>query len=190
MPHVDRELFRRASQGDRDAFWQLVLPYRGLIFSVALGSLRNHERAEDELHEVLLIAFRSLSNLRDPAKLANWLYSITHNHIVDAQRREQRLHKALESAVREPAVVVPISDLTAKEEALTRMEEALGHLPEPFRVILGLKYMNDYSCREIADILDIPETTVKSRLFEARKLLRKKTLALASDDKEHNHAVQ
>lgn len=190
MPTVDRDLFRRAIQGDRDAFWQLVLPFRGLIYSVALGSLRNHEQAEDELHEVLIIAFRSLSNLRDPGKLASWLYSVTRNHIVDTQRREHRLHKALETAVREPALVVPVSDLADREEALDRMEEALRHLPEPFRVILGLKYMNDYSCREIADILDLPETTVKSRLFEARKLLRKKMLALESGDKEHNHGMQ
>jgi len=190
MPTVDPGLFRRAIQGDRDAFWQLVLPFRGLIYSVAFGSLRNHERAEDELHDVLLIAFRSLSSLRDPAKLPNWLYSITRNHVLDTQRREQRLHKALETAAREPALVVPLSDSAEREEALVRMEEALRHLPEPFRVILGLKYMNDYSCREIADILGLPDTTVKSRLFEARKLLRKKTLALASDDKEHNHGVQ
>ena len=182
MADVDRGLFKRARDGDRDAFWSLILPYRGLIYSVALGMLRNAEQAGDELHDVLLIAFRSVSNLRDPAKLPSWLYSITRNHIYDRTRREKRLRLAAQDAARRTGQVVAITEITEKEEWLTRMERATERLPEPFRVILGMKYMNDYSCREIADILDITVPAVKSRLFEARKVLRKNMEALASRD--------
>jgi RNA polymerase sigma-70 factor (ECF subfamily) len=78
---------------------------------------------------------------------------------------------------------VPIGDIMAQEEWLTNMEEALGQLPEPFRVILALKYMHHASCQEIAQILDLSMPAVKSRLFEARKLLRKKTELLAEREK-------
>ena len=68
MPEVDREMFDRAVGGDREAFWRLVVPYRGLIYSVARGMLRDHDRAEDQIGDVLIRAFRSLPNLRDPAR--------------------------------------------------------------------------------------------------------------------------
>ncbi len=180
MTEVDTDLFERAATGDRDAFWRLLLPYRGLIYSVALGMLKNHERAEDQLHDVYLTAFRSIRNLRDPKKLPSWLYSVTRNHIYDHMRREMRLRKASrEAATAQLARVVPVSELAEKEAWFTQMEEAMAHLPEPFRVILGMKYMNDYSCKEIAEILHISVSAVKSRLFEARKLLRKRTEALS-----------
>ena len=98
MLKVDERLFQRAREGDREAFWQLVLPCRGLVYSVARGMLKDHERAEDQLHDVLLIAFRAIPNLRDPNKLSSWLYSITRNHIQDEMRREQRLRKATQVA--------------------------------------------------------------------------------------------
>ncbi len=190
MADVDKNLFRRAARGDRDAFWRLVLPYRGLIYSVAAGMFKNHERASDELHDVLLLTFRSLPNLRDPDKLPSWLYSVTRNHIMDVMRRERRLRTAALAAAREPARVVPVAELKEKEEWLTRMEQAMGLLPEPFRVILGMKYMNDYSCREIAEIQAITVPAVKSRLFEARKLLRRQMESLAIEGKEQDHEMQ
>lgn len=189
MNDVDPVLFEKACGGDRDAFWELVLPYRGLIYSVALGMLKNHERAEDNLHDVLLSAFRSLSNLRSGQKLGGWLYSITRNHILDEMRKEQRLRGMMENAKGDLTRVIPVGERMEKEAWLVRMEEALGLLPEPFRVVLGMKYMNDFSCHQIAEILDISEQAVRSRLFEARKLLRKKTELLEAKEKEHNHEM-
>jgi RNA polymerase sigma-70 factor (ECF subfamily) len=191
MTEADASLFRRACQGDHDAFWRLVLPHRGLVYSVAIGMLRNHERAEDELHDVLLAAFHSLSNLRDPAKLPSWLYSLTRNHVLDSIRREQRLRKAARTGAGQARVVsvAEMADRLEREDWFCRMEEAMAALPEPFRVILGMKYTNDYSCGELAEILGLSVPAVKSRLFEARKLLRKRIEALAATEKERSHEV-
>lgn len=191
MTEPNADLFRRACQGNHDAFWQLVLPHRGLVYSVAIGMLRSHERAEDELHDVLLAAFRSLSNLRDPAKLPSWLYSLTRNHVMDSVRREQRLRRAAQAGAGLARVISleEIAQREEKEEWFVRMEKAMTALPEPFRVLLGMKYTNDYSCAELAEILGISVTAVKSRLFEARKLLRKKMDALAMGEKENHHEV-
>ena len=180
MVEVNQNLFERAAGGDRDAFWQLILPYRGLIYSVALSMLKNRERAEDQLHDVMLIAFGSLSNLRRPERLASWLFSLTRNRVLDLVRREERLRGVIHDRAVGPVPVVMVTELGDKEAWLVTMEEALDHLPEPFRLILALKYVNDYSCREIAEILDLSVPAVKSRLFEARKLLRKTTQGLAA----------
>ena len=86
------------------------------------------------------------------------------------------------------ATVVPVGEAQEKERRLVTMEEAMKGLPEPFRVILNLKYMNDYSCKEIAEVLEISVAAVKSRLFEARKLLRRMTDALAERE-ESSHEM-
>ena len=184
VTEVSQDLYERARRGDREAFWELVAPYRGLIYSVALGMLKDPERAEDQLHDVLLTAFKSLSNLRDPAKLASWLHSMTRFKTLEFIRKEQRMRGAHHESRELLPRVVSVTEMMEKEQWLTRMEEALGHLPEPFRVILGMKYMNDYSCRQIGEILEISVSAVKSRLFEARKLLKKTTEALAARQEE------
>lgn len=188
MAESNAELFKQAKHGDADAFWKLVSPYRGLVYSVALGILKDSERAEDQLHDVLVTAFKSLGNLRDPAKLASWLHSLTRFRTMELIRKEQRLRTAMHQSAALPRVV-SVAEMAEKEQWLTHMEDALNHLPEPFRVILGMKYMNDYSCKEMAEILDISIPAVKSRLFEARKLLRKMTEALAAKESHTSHEV-
>ena len=172
------KLLEWARQGNREACWRLIAPHRGLIYATALGMLKDPDQAADLLAEALLAAARSIGSLRRADRLPGWLHSLTRNLALDLIRREQRRRKAMARAARE-AAVVPVADWVEKERRLATMEEAIGELPEPFRVILALKYMNGYSCARMAEILDISVSAVKSRLFEARKLLRKKTEALA-----------
>jgi len=116
--------------------------------------LHSHERAEDLLHDVLLTAWGALSNLRDPAKLSSWLYAITRNRIMDLARREERAARGAPRAGPRRGGRAG-ARMLEREAWLDRMEASIARLPEPFRVILALKYMNDYSCREIAEILDL-----------------------------------
>lgn len=183
MSGVDRTLFEKAVQGDVEAFWKLILPYRGLVYSVAFGMLRDHEQACDQLHDVLVTAFHAIPNLRNADRLTSWLYSLTRNRIMEVMRKESRLRSILHEAQPSLTAVVPMAELFEKETWLTHMEGALGQLPEPFRIILALKYMNGYSCNEIAGALELSVSAVKSRLFEARKLLRNLTEAMAGEEK-------
>lgn len=177
MTEAQVERFEQAAAGDREAFWSLVSPFRGLIYSVAFGMLKDPERAEDLLHEVMVKAYSGLPNLRDPAKLSSWLYSMTRFQCNELIRKEQRRRRVMNESGPTMTRVVPVDDWREKENWLTRMEEALAELPEPFRVILGMKYTSGLSCRDIGEALGISVAAVKSRLFEARKLLRKKTQA-------------
>ena len=166
--------FQKAVEGDEEAFWALIEPYGGLIYSVAHAILKDHERSRDILHEAYIKAFGSLSNLRDAEKLASWLHSLTRNLCYDAMRKDSRLGRAAPQLLERAAQVVTITEATEaliKKEELEHLEKALASLPEPFRLILGMKYMNRYSCKEIALALDISVEAVKSRLFEARKLV-------------------
>lgn len=189
MTAVQVEHYEEAAAGDREAFWRLVSPYRGLVYSVAYGILKDPEKAEDLLHEVLVKAYQALPNLRDPKKLSSWLYSMTRFQCNELMRKEKRRRKLIERSGPTLNRVVPVGEWREKEQWLTMMEEALLELPEPFRVILAMKYTNDASCRDIGDTLGISIPAVKSRLFEARKLLRKKTQARANRAEEGDHGM-
>lgn len=175
-----------ARDGDREAFWRLIGPHRGLIFATAIGMLKDPEAAEDLLHETLLTAARSIGTLRELPCLPGWLHTMTRNLALDTIRRQQRRRKAMATAARETRIV-PASEWTEKEAWLTTMETAINDLPEPFRVVLALKYMNDYTYEQIAATLGITLGAVRSRLFEARKLLKHKTEALAQAREAEDH---
>ena len=168
------QLFRKAVRGDRDAFWQLIEPMGGLIYSVALGIMKDPERARDILHESYVKAFTTLNNVRDPLRLASWLHSMVTRLCYDVMRRDAREARGRIEVMSHTPRVVPIDKVLIKEQELGCLEDALSALPEPFRVILSMKYMNRYSCQEIAGALSLAVGTVKSRLYEARKLLARR----------------
>jgi RNA polymerase sigma factor (sigma-70 family) len=179
-----QKLLEQARAGDAEAFWRLAEPHRGLIYAAALAILKDRERAEDQVHDVLLRAFRAIGNLREAKALPSWLYAMTRNHVLDLIRSEERARRALH----EVAVltrVIPMTELMEKEAWLRRMEAAMPELPEPFREILALKYLNHYDLRQIAEILGLTVSAIKSRLFQARKALRHRTEALAATEADH-----
>jgi RNA polymerase sigma-70 factor (ECF subfamily) len=146
----------------------------GLIYSIALGIMKDPERARDILHESYVKAFKTLNNLRDPLRLASWLHSMVTHLCYDVLRRDALEAQGSVEVMSRTPKVVPIDKVLIKEEELRCLECALSTLPEPFRVILSMKYMNRYSCQEIAGTLGLAVGTVKSRLFEARKLLMRR----------------
>ena len=166
--------FKRAAEGDQDSFWALIEPYGGLIYSVAFGIMKDSERAQGILHEVYIAAFHSLDNLRNPGRLGAWLYTITRNLCYDILRKEKRIREKKGDYYRSRPRVIPINEVLVQKEEFRLLGEAVLTLPEHFRVVLGLKYMNQYSCRDISEVLNISIEAVKSRLFEARKLLRRR----------------
>jgi RNA polymerase sigma-70 factor (ECF subfamily) len=109
--------------------------------------------------------------------------------MLERVRREQRQRRAVATLARQPAPVVVVAEIREREAWLERMEGEIRRLPEPFRIILGLKYLNESSCREIAEILGLSVPAVKSRLFEARKLLRKRMEEAEVDGKESKHGM-
>lgn len=172
-------LFKKAVAGDTNAFWSLIEPYSRLIYAIAFGIFNDPDQAQDILHDVYLEAFRSLGNLRNPNRFSAWLNTLTHNLCYEALRKKSRAKQKMSDVFLHQPRVMLVYEVLVKEEELKQLESALNTLPEPFRVILGLKYMNQYSCAEIAEILGISVAAVKSRLFEARKLLATRMTAAA-----------
>jgi RNA polymerase sigma-70 factor, ECF subfamily len=162
------ELIRRAQAGDMQAFASLFEQYKNLVYKTAYLVLDERGEAEDALQEVFLLVHKSLSSF-DPQKGAftTWLYRITMNYCLN--HRHKRRHSSLEDVSPTPALDFPSSQL-ADEDAVW---QATRSLSDKLQAVVILRYYWDLPYAEIAQVLDVPLGTVKSRLDLALKSLRK-----------------
>ena len=185
MNRSPRQLLDAALAGEAAAFWELTKAHERTIVAVAFGVLRDPEQAQDVLHDVYVRAFSTLGNLRSPDKVSSWLFSMARNVAHEHLRKVQRDRNFPSNLPMHAVISVP--DMLMAEEELTQMEESLRELPETHRIVLGLKYMNNLSCQEIAEALGIGLEAAKSRLFEARRALRARMQA--ADNKAATHSA-
>ena len=144
-----------------------------LAFRVARGVLRNATDAEDVAQEALLRAYRRFTRLRDPSRFRAWLVRIAFRLALDqarsVRRREQRETLWAVNTPRPTA-----EDIAASNEFGRRLEQAMESLPKKSRLVLLLASMDGHSLEEVAELLQVPVGTVKSRLHSARKQLAEK----------------
>ena len=151
-----------------------------LAFRVALAVLRDRAEAEDVAQESLLRAYRNFHRLRDRSTFRSWLVRIAWRMAIDhcrsRKRRERREDEAAIYAVREMAGAggQDTEKLAASREFERRLNEELDSLPEKLRIVMTMAGIEGYDTREMAQLLQLPEGTVKSRLRLARKRLTEK----------------
>jgi RNA polymerase sigma-70 factor (ECF subfamily) len=161
----------RCRRGDEAAFSELVRAWEQRLFYFVRRLVPREEDAWDVLQEVWVKVFRAIASLRQPERLAVWLYSIAHktamSHLRAAYvRREEVENEPVPESVADDSANWPTEDAH-------RVHEALDRIAPPFREVLTLHFLQDFSVEEIAGIIGVPAGTVKSRLFHARKALRK-----------------
>jgi RNA polymerase sigma-70 factor (ECF subfamily) len=162
---TDAEIVARVRAGEKDAYTLLVERYRSAVFALARSHLGHVEDARDVAQETFLQAYERLGQLREPEKFAAWLRRIAANEC-RMWRRRHRVALLYE---------VEAGGADSVERLTTRLavEQALACLSEASRLTLALFYQRACSLQEIADFLEVPVTTVKSRLRDARARLRK-----------------
>jgi RNA polymerase sigma-70 factor, ECF subfamily len=176
---ADRDLVERARRGDSDAFGMLVVRHQDRIYTAVLRFCGDAEDARDIVQRAFINAWRRLASFKGDSAFSTWMYRIAFNESVSFRRGGgSRKHVTLEgrdgeSAV-EPADDRRPGDRLDSEENRAKVQEALNQLDPEERKILILKELEDRSYDEIAEILEIPKGTVRSRLFRAREALREK----------------
>jgi RNA polymerase sigma-70 factor (ECF subfamily) len=174
----DRELVRRAKNGDKEAFETLVRQHQSRVFAVAGGILRNREDVEDIAQQVFLKAYFSLKRFDQRAAFSTWLYKITLNECWDLLRKRKVRPLLLEvdlseEQARQYQAAVEVADgrpdASERLAARERVEQLLECLEERDRSMLVLKEVQGFSVEEIAEVLEINANTVKVRLFRARQ---------------------
>ena len=180
MATTDEELVARSRGGDLDSFNQLVVRWERPIYALAYRVIGREEDARDVAQETFLRAFRALGGFKGQAKFSSWLYRITLNLCRDWMRRERRtpVSQAPEgidiielAGEGEPAE--SIEDVVTRKQLGRAVEKAMAMLPEDQRTAIIMKEYHGLTFQEIADLLDCPLSTVKTRLYQGLSVLRR-----------------
>lgn len=172
----DKELVSRARRGDPAAFEELVLRHQWGVYTLALRLTGSHHDAEELTQTVFLKAWRGLPAFRGEAAFSTWLYRLTRNACTDFLRRRGRSRE--DRSLDDPDLPPAADSAPSPEEALLLRErqqaltQAMDRLPEQARTILLLREVQGLDYQAIAQALDLPVGTVRSRLARARRALR------------------
>lgn len=160
-------------------FHERLVECAPLAFRVALSVLRDRAEAEDVAQESLLRAYRNFHRLRDRATFRSWLVRIAWRTAIDHRRARKRRERYEEDVAKDnvrqiAGVAQNAEELAASREFERRLNEELDSLPEKLRIVMVMAAIEGYDTREVAALLRLPESTVKSRLRLARERLTKK----------------
>ncbi|RJG17613.1 RNA polymerase sigma factor SigW [Paenibacillus thiaminolyticus] len=183
MNTLEKRLARLARKGDTRAFAEIVELYKDKIYHLAYRMLNNRHEAEDVVQDTFLRVYRNLDRYDENQKFSTWIYRIGTNLCID-RLRKRKPNYSLDAEMTEQEGVdgyamIPSDDRTPESylivsETQRMVQEAINSLPSKYRSVMVLRYLQDMSLQEISDVLDMPVTTIKTRVHRGREFLRKK----------------
>jgi RNA polymerase sigma-70 factor (ECF subfamily) len=181
---VETRLAKLARNGDRRAFAELVELYKDKIYHLAYRMLNNKHEAEDAVQETFLRVYTNLHRYDEQQKFSTWIFRIGTNHCIDRLRKRKHSAYSLDAEMPDgegndyysmlPANEDTPEDQIILSETQQQIRKAINMLPEKYKSVVILRYLQDMSLQEISDVLDMPVTTVKTRVHRGREYLRKK----------------
>lgn len=178
----DTQLVARVQKGDTRAFDLLVLKYQHKIFSLISRYVKDSDEIQDVAQEAFIKAYRALPKFRGDSAFYTWLYRIAintaKNYLVSRSRRPPSVDVDIEDAENYESAL-GLKDIANPENALfaeelkTVVEEAIAALPEDLRTAVTLREFDGLSYEDIADVMECPVGTVRSRIFRAREAIDK-----------------
>jgi RNA polymerase sigma-70 factor (ECF subfamily) len=193
--HDDSELLKKYQQGNAAAFREIVTRYKNPLYAFLRRFLTRHDLVEDVFQETFLQLYTSRETFDVKRPLQPWLFTIAANKAKDALRKQQRTYMDMGAITDSTDVSIDdvVNILTSykttpdeevsKNETAKRIREIVGNMPENLRAILILAYFEQFSYKQMAEILSIPIGTVKSRLHTAVVYFTKKWKASNRSDK-------
>lgn len=189
-PDIDQQLVERVQKGDKRAFDLLVIKYQHKVMAVISRLIRDHAEAQDVAQEAFIKAYRALPNFRGDSAFYTWIYRIAintaKNHIVARNRRppssdldvEEAEFYSGNDAIHE--MNTPERNLLRDELHLT-IDQAFQDLPTDLRTAVTLREIEGLSYEEIAEVMECPVGTVRSRIFRAREAIDRRIKPLVED---------
>jgi len=178
-PEQDNFWVSASQRGDATAFNYLVLKWEKNIYNIALRMLRKPEEAAEATQEVFLLAFKNIRRFRRDSKFSTWLYRIVINHCLTcAYRRPPGIHLQLDDPNAATMIVEHLQVTGTPDSKLLHSEQeklvsaALMHLPPEQQAVIELKFFQEMTFEEIAQVLDVPLSTIKSRLYNGLEILK------------------
>jgi RNA polymerase sigma-70 factor (ECF subfamily) len=180
---LDKELVLRVQQGDKSAYDLLVIKYQHRIIQLVNRYVKDPSEAQDVAQEAFIKAYRALGNFRGESAFYTWLYRIAintaKNYLVSRSRRYSDYHvdvqdaEQVENAPQLKAMDTP-ENLLINDEIVAVIKSAIEKLPEEMKIAIMLREFEGMSYEEIAQTMDCPVGTVRSRIFRAREAIDEK----------------
>ena len=178
--HLYPALLASFDTGIEREFEARVREASDLAIRVAFGVLRRREDAEEVAQEAFTKAYRHFAEIREAQAFRGWIVRATWRLAIDRWRADRR-RNAREQVANGPALPPTAEDLALAAERSSRLWEAIDELPEKLRIVTVLAAIQGEDLHHVAALLEVPEGTIKSRLFLARKALAKRLRGLAND---------
>lgn len=176
------KLVETAQAGSSDAYDTLVLRFQDMAYTTAFTYLGEYALAQDVVQEAFVEAFLHLPQLREPFAFPNWLKRIVFYQCQRVLRRASHEQVPLEDASLLSSPINSPHEMAEQHELQAGVRQAIAALPAHERQVATLFYLFHYSQQELSQLLNVPVTTVKKRLYMARQHLKKHLLTLAQDD--------
>ncbi len=189
MQPSDDDIIARLRKGERRLYATLVARYRDRGFSLALRMLRNREDAEEALQDAFVRAWNGLPKFEGASTFATWFYRILYNVCMTSLKKQGKraIFTGLdEAAIPDPAVEPGLPGDYAgvqQNDLVTRVDAALGRLPEKYASIVSMFYVQELTYAEIGEVTGLPPGTVKTHLFRGRLLLQKEVSRELNNEK-------
>ncbi|WP_366923669.1 sigma-70 family RNA polymerase sigma factor [Metallumcola ferriviriculae] len=175
---MDEVLVGLCLNGDREAFAEIVRRYQKQIYSLTFRLTNDSMDAQDLAQEVFLHLYQVLEKFDGSRKFFSWMYKVATNYCYTALRKkapnEISLEKIIDFTPLRPGDHGQPEDQCEVKETQMLVREAISQLPEKYRIPLVLRYLEEFSYRQISDAMDVPVTTVETRLYRGKALLQKK----------------
>jgi RNA polymerase sigma-70 factor (ECF subfamily) len=191
---IDQQLVERAQHGDKHAFELLVAKYQRKLGRLLSRFIRNPTEVEDVVQEAFIKAYRALPSFRGESAFYTWLYRIginaAKNYLVSEGRRpptttefDSEEAEGFEDADQLRNINTPENELMSKQVAET-VNKAMDSLPEELKIAITLREIEGLSYEEIANMMNCPIGTVRSRIFRARETIAEKLRPMLGTDKD------
>ncbi len=173
MKSDEHEMIRRILDGQLHEYETLILRYESAVYNVLYQMLHQPAEAEELAQEVFVKAYEKLNTFNFESRFFSWIYRIAINTAISHRKKEQRyLHPEKMPENTEQMEDNPDQRME-RDERDGLIRKAVAQLKEPYRAVVVLYYFEELAYVEIAEVLEVAEKTVKSRLFDARRMLRR-----------------
>jgi len=178
----DLKIIESCLLGNTQMFSRLIDNYKNMVYNLAYRMSSSPHEAEDISQEAFIRAYQSLARFNSSYKFSTWLYQITLNIIRDKYKKKEIDYVSLDTPVEtdDSEFYIQPADSTsnpeqimAQKEDVQTIQQAINSLPLKYREVIVLRHLQDLSYIEIANILKLPQGTVKIRLYRAREQLKK-----------------
>ncbi len=172
----DRETAHRIGEGNREAAAAFVKKHERLVWHIVHRMISLPSEREDACQDIFLKIFRNIAHFRFECRLSTWVGQVAYNHCLNALGK-RRLRTTWQASSGDPLEDIPMAGdpgperITESNDTASRVRALLQRLRPPYSIILTLYHLDGFSYSEIAEMMKMPEGTVKSTLFRARKML-------------------